>query len=52
MSHPDDPSFRFFGVGPLTKGKQGSTLLSYLPPTRHAERPRVGLFFSGGRHAS
>jgi hypothetical protein len=52
MTHPDDPSFRVLGVWPLTKGKQGFTLLLYLPPTRHAERPRVGLFFFGRRHAS
>jgi len=52
MTRVDDPSGRVFRVGPLTTGKEGFTLVLHLPPTRHAERPRVGLFFFGGRDAS
>ena len=29
----------------LTPGRHGRNVLMYLLPTRHAERPRVGLFF-------
>lgn len=40
-----------FGVRPLTRHSRRSMFLMYLPPTRHAERPRVGLFFFRGDHA-
>jgi hypothetical protein len=48
----EEPHDRVFRVGHLTKGERGRTLNSHLPPTRHAERPRVGLSFSGGCYAS
>jgi hypothetical protein len=48
VNRSEDP---VFSIAPLTIGVRIRILSMHLPPTRHAERPRVGLFLFRGHHA-